>query len=105
MKVKDFWSELANLPDEGWKTIFGTDGEILLDPSGMGIVRLNPVMAVACAKNKGRLPAGLEEACAFLDLSLTEGKRVVDAATNPRSPHQRTRGKILRALRPKLPPA
>lgn len=97
MSMKEFWRELANLPDNGWKICLGADSEILLDPSGMGIVRLNPVMAVACAKNKDRIPADLDEACQILNLSFRAGQRIREASINY-GKHFRTRRRLCRAL-------
>lgn len=97
MSIREFWRELANLLDKGWKSSVDPDFKILLDPSGMGIVRLNPVMAVACAKNKDRIPADLDEACRILNLSFRAGQRIREASINY-GDHARTRRRLLRAL-------
>ncbi len=97
MSMRKFWQELADLPDKGWKTCLGADDEILLDPSGMGIIKLNPIMAVACANNKDRIPVDLDEACRILNLSFRAGQRIREASINYGN-HRRTRRRLLRAL-------
>ena len=100
--MRDFWRELATLSDKGWKTTMRADGQIRLDPTGEGAVRLNPVMALACDKNNDRIPSDLDEACRILNLSFRTGLRI-RAAADDHDGHTRTRWQLFRTLGLKPP--
>src|SRR3989344_2952119 len=102
MSMRDFWRELATLSDKGWKTTMRADGQIRLDPTGEGAVRLTPVMALACYKNNDHIPGDLDEACRILNLSFQAGQRIREASINyhGRVEHTKTRQHLLRVLKP-----
>ena len=104
MSMRKFRQELAGLLDKGWKAKVGTDGRVRLDPSGLGIIKLDPVMALACDKNNDRIPPGFEEACLILNLPFRTGLRI-RAASNNCSEHAKTRWQLLRTLGLKPPTA
>lgn len=107
MSMKEFWRELAGLLDKGWVAIACREGagkfdSIRLDWLGKGVIKLNPVMALACEKNRGRIPVDLEESCQILNLSFQAGLRVKNASIS-HGRHIRIRWQLLRTLGLKPP--